>query len=145
MAEEVSHRGRVISVDSDKIRVEIISSSACSSCGAAGLCSMSEAVKKVVEVPARGNDGYTPGEEVTLVLKSSMGMKAVLAAYVAPLVVLLVVCVSLSVAGVNELYAGLAGLAGIALYYLILYCVRDRISRDYVFCIRKDNNLNSII
>lgn len=144
MAEEIVHKGRVLSVDDDVIRVEIISSSACSSCHAAGLCSMSEAVKKVVEVHAHGNEYYAPGEDVTLVLKSSLGMKAVLAAYVAPLAILLVVCVSMSFAGVNELYTGLTGIAAVAVYYLALYLMRERISRDYVFCIRKDNNLNSI-
>ncbi len=143
MKEEVSHKGKVLSADAETIRVEIISSSACSSCHAAGLCSMSEAVKKIVEVPAYGNSGYASGDEVELVLKASMGMKAVLAAYVLPLVILLVICVSLSFAGVHELYCGLAGLAGVVVYYLVLYLMRDRISRDYVFCIRKDNNLNS--
>ena len=77
MKEEVSHRGRVLSVDAEKIRVEIISSSACTSCHAAGLCSMSEAVKKIVDVPVFGNSGYAPGDEVELVLTASMGMKAV--------------------------------------------------------------------
>lgn len=89
MKEEVSHRGRIVSVDAEKIRVEIISSSACTSCHAAGLCSMSEAVKKIVDVPAFGNSGYAPGDEVELVLTASMGMKAVLAAYAVPLVILL--------------------------------------------------------
>lgn len=37
----------------------------------------------------------------------------------------------------NELYAGLAGLAGVLVYYLVLYLVRNRISGDYVFRIRK--------
>ena len=69
--------GRVLSVDAEKIRVEIISSSACTSCHAAGLCSMSEAVKKIVDVPVFGNSGYAPGDEVELVLTASMGMKAV--------------------------------------------------------------------
>ena len=90
MAEEIIHKGKVLSVDDDVVRVEIISSSACSSCHAAGLCSMSEAVRKVVEVPAHGNEGYVPDEEVTLVLKSSLGMRAVLSAYAAPLAILLV-------------------------------------------------------
>ena len=143
MAEEISHRGKVLSVDGGCIRVEIISSSACSACHAAGLCSMSEAVKKVVEIPAAGNPGYSAGEEVVLTLKPSMGMKAVLAAYVLPLVILLLLCVSMSFAGFNELYTGLAGLAALAAYYAVLYFMRDRISRDYVFCIRKTNNLNS--
>lgn len=144
MAEEIIHKGKVLSVDDDVVRVEIISSSACSSCHAAGLCSMSEAVRKVVEVPAHGNEGYVPDEEVTLVLKSSLGMRAVLSAYAAPLAILLVICVSMSFAGVNELYTGLAGMSAVAAYYLVLYLMRERMSRDYVFSIRKDNNLNSI-
>lgn len=143
MKEEVSHRGRVLSADAEKIRVEIISSSACTSCHAAGLCSMSEAVKKIVDVPAFGNSGYAPGDEVELVLTASMGMKAVLAAYAVPLVILLAICVSMSYAGVHEVYAGLAGLAGVAVWYLVLYFMRNRISKDYVFRIRKDYNLNS--
>ena len=72
-----------------------------------------------------------------------MGMKAVLAAYAVPLVILLAICVSMSYAGVHEVYAGLAGLAGVAVYYLALYFMRNRISKDYVFRIRKDYNLNS--
>ena len=37
MKKEVSHKGRVVEVGQDVIQVEIISSSACSSCHAAGL------------------------------------------------------------------------------------------------------------
>lgn len=137
MAQEVSHTGRVISVDPDLIKVEIISRSACSSCHAAGLCSMSEAVKKIIEVPAAGNRGYKPGDEVDVLLTASMGMKAVLLAYVLPLVVLLVCCVALSYTHIKELYTGLAGLGGVALYYLIIYFIRGRFEKEYIFTIRK--------
>ena len=82
-------------------------------------------------------------DEVELVLTASMGMKAVLAAYAVPLVILLAICVSMSYAGMHEVYAGLAGLAGVAVWYLALYFMRKRISKDYVFRIRKDYNLNS--
>ena len=84
------------------------------------------------------------GEEVLVVLKSSLGMKAAAVAYVVPLAVLLVVCVSLSYTGIHELYIGLAGLGSLAVYYLVLYLLRDRMASDYTFCIRKENNLNSI-
>ena len=82
MKKEVSHKGRVVEVGQDVIQVEIISSSACSSCHAAGLCTMSEAVKKIVEVPAASNPKCYDGEEVELVLQEATGMKAVLLAYV---------------------------------------------------------------
>ncbi len=144
MKEEVSHKGRVTEVNADSVKVEIISSSACASCHAASLCSMSEAVKKVVEVRTPGNENYAVGDEVLVVLKSSLGMKAAAVAYVVPLAVLLVVCVSLSYTGIHELYIGLAGLGSLAVYYLVLYLLRDRMASDYTFCIRKENNLNSI-
>ena len=136
MKEEVSHKGRVTEVNADSVKVEIISSSACASCHAASLCSMSEAVKKVVEMRTPGNENYAVGEEVLVVLKSSLGMKAAAVAYV--------VCVSLSYTGIHELYIGLAGLGSLAVYYLVLYLLRDRMASDYTFCIRKENNLNSI-
>ncbi len=145
MKGEISHKGRVLEVTPDVIRVEMISSSACSACHAAGLCSMSESVKKVVEIPAAGNDGYAPGEEVELLLTPSMGMKAVVLAYLVPLAILLVICVSLSYTGMHELYIGLAGLCGVAVWYLALYMLKGRLASEYVFCIRKNNNLNSVI
>ena len=52
MAELISHKGRVVSADSKKVSVEIVSESACAACHAAGLCGMSESRKKIVEVPA---------------------------------------------------------------------------------------------
>lgn len=145
MKGEISHKGKVLEVTDSVIRVEMISSSACSACHAAGLCSMAESVKKTVEIPRAGNDGYVPGEEVELLLTPSMGMKAVVLAYVIPLFVLLIICVSLSYTGMHEVYIGIAGLSGIAVYYLAVYLLRDSLASEYVFCIRKNNNLNSVI
>lgn len=143
MGRDVSHAGRVLEVTPECVKVEIISSSACSTCHAAGLCSMAEAVRKVVEVPASVNQDYMPGDEVEVVLAASMGLKAAVIAYVVPLAILLVLCVSLSYSGVHEVWAGLAGLAGVAVYYLAVWRMRDRLADEYVFTIRRKNNLNS--
>lgn len=140
---EVSHKGRILTVGPDIIRVEIISSSACTACHAAGLCSMAEAVKKEVEIPVREGESYGPGEEVEVLLQEGLGMKAVVVSYVIPLFILLLICIPLSYTGLRELYVGLAGISGVALYYLILYMVRGHFSKEYVFSIRKYNNLNS--
>ena len=89
--ETVSHRGKVVQVTPESTTVEIISSSACSACHASGICGMSEYTKKAVEVPTRAWENFTPGEEVNVVLKASMGHKAVWRAYVLPLLVLVAV------------------------------------------------------
>ena len=135
--ETVSHKGRIVQVTPALTTVEIISASACSTCHAAGLCGMSEYTKKAVEVPTRAWDDFQPGEEVNVLLKASMGQKAVWLAYVAPLIVLVAVLMLLLALGASEPAAGLGALGGVALYYLFLWLFRDRLKNEYVFTIER--------
>ena len=133
--ESVSHKGRIVQVTPEFTTVEIISESACSACHASGLCGMSEYTRKAIEVPTRAWDRFEPGQEVNVVLKASMGHKAVRLAYVAPLAVLLAVLLAMLAAGAGELAAGLGAVGGVMLYYLFLWLLRDRLRREYVFTI----------
>ena len=135
--ETVSHRGKIVQVTPESTTVEIISSSACSACHASGVCGMSEYTKKAVEVPTRAWDNFTPGEEVNVVLKASMGHKAVWLAYVLPLLVLVAVLMGTLALGAGELTAGLGAIAGVAVYYLSLWLFRDRLRNEYVFTIER--------
>ena len=71
----VSHKGRVTAVTPQLTTVEIVSESACSACHAKGLCSLGEQQTKIVEVPTSGWDMLSPGDEVEVLLKASMGHK----------------------------------------------------------------------
>lgn len=135
-AEEISHKGKVVSVEEDRVLVQIVSESACSACHAAGLCGASESRKKIVEVPVRGGMAYSIDQEVEVCLARKMGLKAVLLSYVIPLVILLILVLSLSGSGLGELVSGLASVGGIAVYYLMLYLCKDRLAEGYVFYIR---------
>lgn len=137
MSDSVSHVGIVKSVDSRETVVEIVSASACSSCHAASLCSAAEAVRKDITVPTDPLHPCHVGEEVEVVLSRSMGMKAVWISYVIPLAILLILVVSLSIVNVHELLAGAAAVGAVALYYLVIYLMRKRLSEGYVFSIRK--------
>ena len=132
MAELISHKGRVVSADSKKVSVEIVSESACAACHAAGLCGMSESRKKIVEVPAPAGMEYVPGQEVEVCLAPKTGLKAVL-----PVMFLLILILSLSLIGLGELAAGVISILGVALYYLILYLFKDRLAEGYEFFIRR--------
>ena len=136
-AGEVSHKGKVVSVEDGKVSVQIISESACSACHAAGLCGASESKKKIVEVPVYAGQTYSLGEEVEVCLAKKMGLRAVLLSYVIPLGILLILVLSLSSIGLGELACGLVSIVGIAVYYLILYLRRDRLAEGYAFYIRK--------
>mgnify|MGYP000525409894 CR=1 FL=1 len=134
---EISHKGRVVSVTPEVTTVEIVSESACGACHAKGLCSLGDSKVKMVEVPTSGWSDIRPGDEVEVVLKASMGHKAVLLAYMIPLVLLVAVLLAAVSAGVGELYAGLAAIAAVAVYYFGLWLMRGRLRNEYIFNIKK--------
>lgn len=131
--ENVTHKGRIVQITPQFTTVEIVSQSACSSCHAAGLCGMSEYTKKAIEVPSHSWDSYEVGQEVDVVLKASMGHKAVWIAYVVPLVLMVATLLGLLAAGAGELTAGLASIGAVGLYYLVIWLFRDRLKNEYIF------------
>lgn len=136
MKEEVNHKGKVIKMTPQLTTVAILQHGACSACHAAGLCGMADIAEKAVEVPTDPYASYGVGDEVEVVLKASMGMKAVWLAYFIPLLVLLAVILGLIGLGVAEVPAGLGGIGAVAVYYLLLYLLRDKLKNEYVFTIK---------
>jgi len=136
MAGDVSHKGRVLSITPEVTTVAIEQHSACSECHAAGLCTLSDVVEKAVEVPTRPFAAYNVGDEVEIVLKASMGFKAVWLAYFIPLLVLLAVILLLAWLGVGEVVAGLSGIGAVAVYYFFLWLFRGKLRNEYTFTIK---------
>ena len=134
--DSVSHRGRIVGMDPQWTTVQFEAQSACSSCHAAGLCGMSEMTEKTVQVAPDPYASYQVGDEVEVVLKASMGIKAVWIAYMVPLLALLAVFFGATALGASELAAGLAGIASLAVYYLVVWLLRDRLQNEYVFTIK---------
>lgn len=134
--EEIRHRGKIVDIDPVVTKVEILRTSACSACHAKELCGFSEEEKRIVDVATSGFDPHQIGEEVTLCMKKSMGMKAVWIAYVIPLVILVISVLVLSAFGLGELAMGLGAIAAVALYYVVILCFRDRLSNEFIFYIK---------
>ena len=134
--EEVRHGGKVIAMTPQLTSVRIVSHSACGECHAAGLCGMAELSEKVIQVPTDPFASYAVGDEVEVVLAAEMGLKAVLLAYVLPLVVLLGMVLGLMAVGMGEVAAGLSGFAAVGVYYLVLWLLRGRLRNQYVFRIK---------
>ncbi|MBR4524700.1 MAG: SoxR reducing system RseC family protein [Bacteroidales bacterium] len=130
---EISHRGRIVSITPEVTTVEIVSESACAACHAKGLCSLGDSSVKQVELPTRGWDNYQVGQEVEVVLRASMGHKAVWLAYVLPLIVMVAALLGTLAAGGPELLAGLVAIGAVALYYGVIWLLRGRLRNEYVF------------
>ena len=133
---EITHRGRIVSITPEYTTVEIVSESACAACHAKGLCSLGDSKVKQVEVPTRGWDNYTVGQEVSVVLRATMGHKAVWLAYVVPLLILVAALLGILSAGGSELLAGLGAIGAVAAYYGVIWLLRDRLRKEYVFNIK---------
>ena len=133
---ESAHSGRIVEITPDFTTVEIIASSACSSCHAKQLCGMSEDQEKLIMVPTDGFAERKVGDEVQVLTKMTMGLKAVWISYVIPLVILMILILSLSKAFDNELLCGLLAVAGVGLYYFGIWLFRDRLSNEFVFYIK---------
>jgi len=132
---EISHQGCIVGIDDQKIKVQILSQSACSSCSAKGMCAAYEMTEKMIEVRNDHKHGYKTGEHVDLVMTQSMGNKAVILGYGLPFVLVLVTLLIVT-QFVPEFYAGLVSLAILAPYYLVLYYFKDRLSNTFNFKIK---------
>ena len=93
---EIVHSGKILEVTPDFTTVQILVSSACSACHAKGLCGMSEEEEKVIMVPTDPLAEHKVGDEVKVMTKMTMGLKAVWISYVVPLAVLMILILSLS-------------------------------------------------
>ena len=92
-------------------------------------------------VPTDPYTVYQVGDEVQVLTKISMGLKAVWISYVIPLLILMILILSLSSVIGNEVVVGLVSVAGVALYYLSIWLLRDRLADEFVFYI-KEQQLN---
>ena len=135
----IEHQGEIIEIGIDNIMVEIISQSACSSCNAKSMCSMSETESKVVEVENKGYEMFEIGETVNVILRKSLGFKALYISYLIPLLILILILLSLSSFGIGELTTGLSIIMALAVYYIGVYLLRDKFKREFVFTIEKLN------
>ena len=133
---EIDHAGRILEITPDFTTVQIIVSSACSSCHAKGLCGMSEEEEKVIMLPTDPYATYNVGDEVQVCTKMAMGLKAVWISYVIPLIILMILILSLSTIVEREAYRALMAIGGVAVYYLFVWLFRDKLSNEFVFYIK---------
>lgn len=136
----IQHQGIVKSVDNNEVSVMFVSTSACASCHAKGVCSVSDIKEKEIVI-ANSLETYTIGEKVLVELKQSLGFRAVFYAYILPFLIILLSLIVLTSLKVNELYAGLISLSLLIPFYLILYLLKDSLKKTYSFQIRKTQNI----
>ena len=138
MARLIEHSGLVERTDREMVYVRITSQSACGSCKAREACGLAEAQDKIVAVATPDAAQYTTGEAVMVGVRRSAGIRAVVLAYVGALVVLLAVLIAaITGMGLSEGVGALAAIAGVGVYYFVLWLFRRKIEHTIQFTITK--------
>lgn len=137
MSQLIEHAGVIHQIDGRHIRVQILQESACSSCHAKGACSAADMKDKFVDIESDGSD-YKVGEQVTLYGQSSMGLFAVLLAFVIPFLIILLILFILKNYIDNEAISGSIALGTLLPYFIILSFFNSRLKSKLKFQIKKN-------
>ncbi|WP_195663230.1 SoxR reducing system RseC family protein [Bacteroides congonensis] len=136
----IKHLGIVESIQGSHLSVRIVQTSACAACSAKGHCSSADSKDKIIDIIDTAASSYQVGERVMVVGEMSMGMMAVVLAFIIPFV-LLIFSLFLFMALIgNELYAALLSLAVLVPYYFILWLNKTRLKQKFSFTIKPINN-----
>ena len=135
----IKHLGIVENIQGSHLSVRIVQTSACVACSAKGHCSSADSKDKIIDIIDTAAS-WKVGDKVMVVGEMSMGMMAVVLAFVLPFVLLIVSLFLFMALMENELYAALLSLAVLVPYYFILWLNKTRLKQKFSFTIKPINN-----
>nr|WP_319401913.1 SoxR reducing system RseC family protein [uncultured Carboxylicivirga sp.] len=135
----IEHEGFVEEVNPQHIKVRIVNESACASCHAKGACTAADLKDKLIDVH-QSISNIKVGQKVMLLGKKSLAPKAVLLAYIYPLILILVTLITVFYATNNELLSGILSLAVLVPYFIIIYFMRNKLEQTFSFSIKHQIN-----
>lgn len=135
----IKHLGIVENIQGSHLSVRIVQTSACAACSAKGHCTSADSKDKIIDIIDTAAS-WKVGDKVMVVGEMSMGMMAVVLAFVLPFVLLIVSLFLFMALMGNELSAALLSLAVLVPYYFILWLNKTRLKQKFSFTIKPINN-----
>lgn len=136
MQKEIKHEGLVYALVGNKAKVKLVNTSACSSCHAKAICTVSEVDNKEIEVDANLNH-LQKGDRINVFFGHNQGIKALFLGYMLPFFIVLGVLLVVWVVTGNEKLSGLWALLVLVPYYLILSFFKKRLVETFSFKVEK--------
>ena len=135
----IKHLGIVENIQGSHLSVRIVQTSACAACSAKGHCTSADSKDKIIDIIDTAAS-WQVGDKVMVVGEMSMGMMAVVLAFVLPFVLLIFSLFLFMALMGNELSAALLSLAVLVPYYFILWLNKTRLKQQFSFTIKPINN-----
>lgn len=135
----IEHEGIVTEVSPQLIKVRIVNESACASCHAKGSCTTADLQDKIIDV-YQSESNVQPGQKVMLLGKKTLAPKAVLIAYVYPIILILSVLITTFYLTNNEILAGGLALLVLVPYYIVIFLLKDKLKKTFSFTIKHQIN-----
>ena len=131
----VKHEGVVSKITNDVVTISLKGNINCEACNAKAACGVSESNSKEIEI-SNSSQTLKLNENVEVLLKKNLGLKAVFWAYVFPFILMLTVLLIASTL-FQEWIAGLLSIAILIPYYLMLYVLRNTFKKAFKLSILK--------
>ena len=130
----IEQKGTVVKVTGDRVHLWVVTAEDCSSCALKGTCPAPKG--RVIEVDKPEGYELRPGDKVELEMEEKRGPQALFIMYVLPFFVLMTVLIVVRILTGNDGLAGLAALASLVPYYLVIYLLRKVFERKFQFTIK---------
>ena len=137
MQNTIEHQGIIIDIDGKLAHVKIEQTSACASCHVKSVCGASDKSEKIIDANIM-DKSLKVGDQVTIIGQKSLGIQAVLLAYILPFIVIIATLFIANIFTTNELIIGTCALASLIPYFVVLRLMRNKIQAKFQFYATKN-------
>jgi len=137
ISSSIEHRGVIKTITPKTIKVSLLNVSGCSTCHTKATCSVSDVDNKIIDVVNTGKQ-FQKGEVVKIAFEKSLGPLALFIGYLLPFLLLMLVLILAWSVTKDEIFAGVASLISVGIYYMFLTLFRKKLKSTFTFRILKD-------
>ena len=134
---KINKTGIVKQIKNNEVTVITLSCSACSSCVAKNFCTASENKEKEIIVKTDNPDFFQINEKVIISINETQAYKAIVLAYIIPLILMLFTIIGVISYKQDEILGGIYGIIVLIPYYFGLFLTKDKMKSKFEFKISK--------
>jgi sigma-E factor negative regulatory protein RseC len=136
LSKTIEHSGIIKEITPKTIKVSLLNVSGCSTCHTKSTCGVSDVDNKIIDIV---NDGQKieKGETVKVIFEKSLGPLALFLGYLFPFILMMIILIISWSLTNDEVFAGLASLISVGVYYLGLTLFRSQLKSTFTFKILK--------